>query len=408
MCEMRLRTLIFWTHLLAGLTAGAVILVMCATGVLLTYERQIYAWYDSGFRSQPTGVFLSIESLLVRAQDQAPTLRPSTIVLAAAPDAAVTIGDGGRTLLFDAYSGRLLGETRTQGVRQFFASVKAWHRWLAAEGDQRTVARAVTGWSNLAFAFIVASGVYLWFPRRWTWARVRAIVLFKGGLRGKARDFNWHNVIGSWSAAALFVVVVSALPMSFPWANDVVYRAVGDRAPAAGGREGGARDRGRGTARQTGPNANTRPDRRDESVAANAPSFDGLDRLFARATTHVAGWRTITLRLPASPGAPVAFAIDRGDGGQPQLRSTLTLARNSGDLVSYETFGSQSPGRRLRSIMRFAHTGEVFGIAGQTIAAVVTAGGAVLVYTGFALAVRRSVAWAGRRAPAPRVESTAA
>ena len=74
----------------------------------------------------------------------------------------------------------------------------------------------------------------------------------------------------------------------------------------------------------------------------------------------------------------------------------MTLAPN-GDLVSYESFASQTPARRLRSIMRFAHTGEVLGFAGQTVAGLATAGGTVLVYTGIALAFRRLGAWWSRR-----------
>jgi uncharacterized iron-regulated membrane protein len=102
------------------------------------------------------------------------------------------------------------------------------------------------------------------------------------------------------------------------------------------------------------------------------------------------------------------FAIDRGDGGQPHLRTTLTLARRTGDVVSEETFADLTLGRRIRNVMRFAHTGEVLGIPGQTIAGVVSAGGAVLVWTGFALAWRRFRAWLRRAAiSSPAVPRTA-
>ena len=70
------------------------------------------------------------------------------------------------------------------------------------------------------------------FPRRWSWKHLRPVVLFTRGARGKARDFNWHNVIGIWSAVPLFIVVLSAVPISFPWASDLVYRAVGEEPPA--------------------------------------------------------------------------------------------------------------------------------------------------------------------------------
>jgi uncharacterized iron-regulated membrane protein len=46
--------------------------------------------------------------------------------------------------------------------------------------------------------------------------------------------------------------------------------------------------------------------------------------------------------------------------------------------------------------MRFAHTGEVLGLPGQTVAGIVSAGGAVLVWTGLALAWRRCRSWMGR------------
>ena len=62
---------------------------------------------------------------------------------------------------------------------------------------------------------------------------------------------------------------------------------------------------------------------------------------------------------------------------------------STGDVVRWETFESQSLGRRLRSWSRFTHTGEAFGLLGQTIAGLVSAGGVVLVYTGLALAWRR-------------------
>ena len=63
-------------------------------------------------------------------------------------------------------------------------------------------------------------------------ARSAAVVWFRGGLRGKARDFNWHNVIGLWCAVPLFVVVLSGVVISYPWASDLVYRVAGEAPPA--------------------------------------------------------------------------------------------------------------------------------------------------------------------------------
>ncbi len=145
-------------------------------------------------------------------------------------------------------------------MRQFMSDMRAWHRWLAYEDEARLTARAVTGWSNVAFLFIVVSGLYLWFPRRWSWQHVRPVLMFTGGARGKARDFNWHNVIGVWCLVPLFIVVISAVPISFPWGNDLVYRAMGEEPPPRRG--GGPGEAGRGGARGRAGGAAARGPRR--------------------------------------------------------------------------------------------------------------------------------------------------
>ena len=397
---MKLRSLLFWPHLIAGVVSGAVILVMSVTGVLLTYERQLVEWSNRDYRSVPPAqgaARLPVEELLAGVVQSGAWDVASVSVGAEATD-PVVVSSGPRTVYVDAYSGRVLGAGR-QGVRQFMADMRAWHRWLAYEDEFRATARAVTGWSNVAFLFIVVSGLYLWFPRRWSWPHLRPVIFFARGARGKARDFNWHNVIGLWCVVPLFIVVISAVPISFPWGNDLVYRAMGEEPPPA--RRGGPGEAGRGDGR--GGRGRAGGPQRDGGEAAGASvrlaGATGLNRLLARAVQQERDWQTINVRIPDSSRGPVAFAIDRGNGGQPQLRSTLTLDR-AGAVVTYETFASQTPGRQMRSIMRFAHTGEVLGLTGQTIAGLATAGSVVLVWTGIALALRRVRAWLGRRARA--------
>jgi uncharacterized iron-regulated membrane protein len=392
---MKLRTLLFWPHLIAGVVAGAVILVMSVTGVLLTYERQLNEWSNSDYRSVPPSAGarrMPVEDVLAAFVQTGRGEAASVVVGSDATD-PVIVSSGQRTFYHDAYTGRFLGEGR-QGMRQFMSDMRAWHRWLAYEGESRVTARAVTGWANVAFLFIVVSGLYLWFPRRWSWQRLRPVVLFTRGARGKARDFNWHNVIGAWCLVPLFIVVISAVPISFPWGNDLVYRAMGEEPPARRG--GGPGEQGRGARGNGAPRERAGTQRDGGGARQPLAGAAGLDGLLTRAAQQEPEWQSINVRIPESPRAPLAFAIDRGDGGQPQLRSTLTLDR-AGTVVTYENFSSQSPARRLRSVMRFAHTGEVLGLPGQTIAGIATAGSVVLVWTGIALALRRGRSWLSRR-----------
>jgi uncharacterized iron-regulated membrane protein len=371
---MKIRPLIFWPHLLAGIAAGAIVLIMSLTGVLLAYEKQMIAWADARTPIESAGrERLSPEALLARVTEQTGSA-PASLVLASA-ERPVLAAAGSTTLLVDPYSGVVLGESAPR-LRKFFRSVTDWHRWLAMSGDSRATGKWLTGWANALFLFLVLSGMYLWIPRVWSWRHVRPLIWFRRTETGKARDFNWHHAIGIWTAIPLALVVASAMPISFPWANALVYRVVGEAPPAPA-------PRAAAPAGQTAPNNNS------------TTAVTGLDTAAAIAVRQVDDWRTITARIPTSTSAPFVFTIDRGTAGQPQYRGTLTVPRDG--QVRWEPFDSLTPGRRLRSVSRFLHTGEVFGTPGQTIAAIASFGAVFLVWTGTALAVRRSWASVRRR-----------
>ena len=128
-----------------------------------------------------------------------------------------------------------------------------------------------------------------------------------------------------------------------------------------------------------------------------------MNALWARAEQFDPNWRTISVRLPNQPTAPVTFTIDTGDAGQPQYRTQMTLDGRSGEVVRTEGYSGYTRGRQWRTFLRFAHTGEFYGIVGQTIAGLVTLGSTVLVYTGLALSLRRLLRWwrAPKMAPVP-------
>lgn len=379
----KLRKIIFWCHLPVGVIAGIVILNMCVTGVLLTYEKQITSWADTrGYRSAPATaetLRLPVETLLTKAREARGT-NPTAVTLKSDPSAPAEVGFGRETTLFvNPYTGIVLGEG-SQKVRNFFRGVTEWHRWLGAKGDNRNVARAITGACNLGFLFLVTSGFYLWWPRNWNLKALRNVTWFRRGLPSRARDFNWHNTIGFWSAVPLFIIVLSAVVISYTWAGNLVYRVVGETPPPT---------------RANQPS--TPPQTQEQS-----PTLSNLNSSWERAERQVSDWRSLTLQLPASASAPFTFNIDRGNGGQPQKRAQLVLDRTTGEVVRWEPFSSYTRGRQLRSILRFAHTGEVVGVVGQTIAGLVSTGGAFLVFTGLALAIRRFLAWIARRSRSAR------
>lgn len=388
---MQVRKILFWLHLAAGCIAGAIILLMSVTGVLLTYERQIVTWSAQGhLRADPPpgAQRLPVQNIVDAARRQRPDLPGSSVVtLRSDPREPAEIRIGREAVLYvDTYTGTVT-DGSSAGTRSFFQKMMAWHRWLGVEGEGRATARAITGACNLAFLLLIVTGAYLWWPRSWSWQSVRPTLVFRSRLSGKARDFNWHNVFGVWALVPLFFVVLTALPMSYPWANDLLYRITGSEPPPPPGEAKGAPKGER--------KAPTNP-------VASAPARESagdtdINALWARAANQAPDWKSISANAALPAGQPAVFTIDTGSGRQPQKRSTLTLDPATGALVRFATFADENAGRRLRMWSRFVHTGEYYGVAGQTVAGLASVAGVMLVWTGISLALRRLGAWNTRR-----------
>ena len=373
------RTVLFWIHLAVGAAAGIVVLIMSITGVALTYEKQLIEWADRTAWTAPSpgGSHLAPETLIAAASEARPDKSVVGLTLRADAAAPATVTfDGNSALLMDPYTATIIGEPPS-GLRSFFRTMTVWHRYIALEGASRATGKAITGAANLGFLFLVVSGLYLWFPRVWTWIQFRNVLWFRAGLSAKARDFNWHNAIGFWSCVPLAIIVAGVVPISYGWGNTLVYRMVGDTPPPAAA-----------PARAAQPGGEQTP---------QTHVMHGLNASWSTAIAEVPAWRTITTRLATTEKAPIVLTVDEGYGGQPQMRRTLSFERASGEVVKNEGFEHLSAGRRVRSWLRFAHTGEFYGLTGQTVAGLASLGGVFLVYTGIALATRRLLAWIKRR-----------
>src|ERR1044072_9285378 len=132
-------------------------------------------------------------------------------------------------------------------------------------------------------------------------------------------------------------------------------------------------------------------------ATGSQPPLDRLDPLWSQAQAKAPDWTAISLAVPRDGKSPIAFTIDRGTGGQPQLRGQLSFDPTTGAATKWEDFGSGATGRKARTFLRFAHTGEIGGIAGQTIAGLVSLATTVLAVTGLLLSYRRFRSWLNRR-----------
>ena len=407
---MKLRRVVFWCHLTVGVLAGLVILIMSVTGVALAYERQLLEWVASRHAvSRPTADarWLPFDTLMVRAREVAGTTRITTLTVSADSTVPLAVGlENRQTLFSDPYTGRIIGND--SAMRAILLELQHFHRSLGIGSTLRSkVGTAITGACNTAFLFMVLSGIYLWWPRRWSARMLRRIIFVDARARGRARDWNWHHVAGFWCALVLAVIVVSGMFMSYRWPTAVVSRMVGSepRPDASGpgdGRTPGhdARAGAEGQRRQGAPTPLL-----VASGQAAAHDRASSDTLWSRVFTRADGWHSIQMRLPPDPGGPVSFIVTTTPNRRPDRRLTLVLDAATGALLETQSYATTERARRIRSWMRPLHTGEAGGVVGQTVAAIASAGAVVHVWTGLSLALRRL---RSRRARATRRDTESA
>jgi uncharacterized iron-regulated membrane protein len=215
---------------------------------------------------------------------------------------------------------------------------------------------------------LIVLGIVLWVPRKWSKNIWRASFWFRSALGAKARDWNWHNVLGIWCALPLLVIALTGVVMSFDWANALLFRLSGSTPAVRGNQRRGGSPRA--------------------PLGEKAPELD-YGRLLAVLKAQNPAWRTIALNIGQTAHGPVAAVVDNGTGGQPQHRIQYLLNRDTAAVLKATYFADGSVGQQLRAFVRFGHTGEYYGIAGQFIAGLVSLAACVLVYTGLSLFIRR-------------------
>ena len=310
---------------------------------------------------------LSASEIIEKVGRQNPNTKPSGITFQNDKTSAAIVSLGREGQFFvNPYTGEITGEG-AKGWRGVFRVIEDAHRWLALSGDGRTVGKSLNDAANLLFLFLAISGLYIWFPRNLSWRSFKSVLWFRRGLKGKARNFNWHNTIGFWTSLVLIILTLTGAIISYQWAGNLLYTLTGNEVP------------------QQQP----RPPNQTEKTEFVLP--ENLDEMFAKAENQTA-WKTISLRLPVTNDSAV-FTIDEGIYWNKFGRSTLTIDAKTLEVSKWESYGEQNSARQLRSWARFTHTGETFGFLGQFIAFLACIGGAFLVWTGISLALRRFQNW---------------
>lgn len=371
-----LRQFIFWSHLITGISAGIVIFIMSATGVLLTYEKQILEWDEArnGEYLKVDQQPLSTDEILNVVRQIHPEEHHFYIRQVQQKGRAVPVWAGPKRYLISSYSGEVLQDGQSWLARSFEWTT-GLHRWLALKKEQQGIAKTITAYSNLFFIFLIISGAYLWLPRLFRWPSLKPKIFFKKKFKtSHARNFNWHHVFGFWALIPLIAITITATIFHFTWANNAIYGFFNEEP--------------------------YKPEKKPELLTLT-DGKQSYDSLFSAAKQHAIkngaeDWHSMWLELGDEVGV-IRFYIDKSIGHEPSAAYSLFLDTETADVIKVQRYSDWTPGGRAWTVARYIHTGEHFGIIGQTIAGFASLAGCFLVYSGFLLSWRRFLSFKARR-----------
>ncbi|MFT3813691.1 MAG: sulfite reductase flavoprotein subunit alpha [Acidovorax sp.] len=336
-----LRNALFQIHWFIGIVAGTVLMLIGLTGAILTFEEELLDLLNPGVRTlapqQAQRPALAPPQLL-QALPQVPGQTLSMLTLRSDPRSTVRIlRMEGATRLPTEYADPATGATLGVATGQeFFATVQRLHRFLLMPRDP---GKTVTGTMTVGLVLLLASGIYLRWPRRA--ASARAWLTFNPRLKGRPFLWSLHAVVATWMLPAWIILSATGIY----WAFDPVRKTV---------------DGWAGVQRPPRPQGQAAP------KAQTPQPLPDIGKAWQAFSAQVPDWKQVRLRLPAREGDPLEVTWLAPDAEHSQQTSQMQIALD-GEVRRDRRYADRTTAQRALAAVYPLHIGEFFGLPGRII-----------------------------------------
>lgn len=364
---MSVITVVRRLHRWAGLVAGAVIAIVSFSGAVLVYGGEIERalepelWSLSGGSEAP----LPVSAWLGIMAERYPERSVRSLRFESDPRRPVTVEMGPDLRIFlHPRSGEIIAER--DPARTFYAVMEALHQGLLAGEIGNTIVAVCT----VLLLIVIPLGLWLWWPRnRFKLGSSFWIDLRRGWKRAV---YDLHNVLGFYSALALFLLAATGIMMAYPGLTRNLGRVVFPQAGEPG--EAGETD--------ASTNAAGQGDEARAARGAASPAGSVVDAAVAHAEAGYPGAWSTTIRFPPPRGGPLRILkAMSAPSGSPELH-TFTYEANTGDFLTLTRHSDASMARKASRLVGGIHLGTVYGWPTRLIAFLVSLIAGMLPITG--------------------------
>lgn len=332
-----LKNIIYQIHLWAGLLAGITIFLICLSGTILTFEKEIHSFFNpkETSRIDPQALRIPLEQMIDSLKDRGEVQRithqgdeqPVIINVKTSPD-----DRRGKNFILHPTTGEVLNDPQAKpGLMFFFFRL---HRWLLAGPE--TWGATTVGVSTIIFGLLLLSGLYLWWPK----SRTQLKNVLKINIKNKKRMlYDLHNTLGFYSLIPLMIMTLTGLCWSFGWYRDGLSQILGSQVFG---------------------------ERRIESVQIIPLEKKlELEELILAVNTHLPYPGTVSIQLERNP--EMAYIVRKTPNSGLQSTDILFMNPYDKEIVQERLFKDRSLGSQINSLIRHLHTGEFFGLISKII-----------------------------------------
>lgn len=375
-----MRKLFAKIHLWLSIPFGIIIAIVCLTGAILVFETEILeiCYPSRYFVKEVKGEPLPPAALLNAARQQLPdSVKINGLRVMQDPKRTYQVVLPGKkaAAFINPYTAEITGIDDGQG---FFMQMMRLHRWLLdtyKRDGSFALGKAVVGYSTLVLAFILISGLVIWYPRNKKALKNRLKIKTKAGWYRFFYDL--HVSGGFYATLLLLVLTLTGLTWSFGWYRDAFYTVFGvetaqtqghTQAPASSDLKGKSGERGT----------------RERGSKEKVTNYVQWATVLADLQNRYPRYNSITIQDGSATVSAAQYGNTRGS-------DRYTFDPANGEITDVQLYKDLPNSGKIRGWIYSVHVGSWGGLTTRILSCLVSFLGAVFAITGYYFWIKKKI-----------------
>ncbi|WP_323594001.1 PepSY-associated TM helix domain-containing protein [Aliarcobacter butzleri] len=394
----------FKIHWILGVVAGVFLLLIGVSGAILSFQKEITKFInqDSFYITVPENkARLSTTELLNNFQTKFPEAKISGITFSSDVESSSIISveskdknaRGGKRYYVNPYDGEILPDVKGN---EFFTFIRMFHRWFALEGDLRAIGKQVVAISTICLIILSITGLIIYWPR----VKRSFFKSFTFSFKHNGRAFlsTMHSAVGMWVLIFYLLASLTGLYWSYDWYRAMLYNIAGVEQPVRKMPQPNQQNAQKMQAEKSQNNTaqkeqKTQIDRvqNSENQVKEMPkaNFEDYEKAVLLFNNFVQ--RAYTNASVTFPQKGTVYKFTYLDENATHFReiNSLEVDISTQKMVKHDRFENLGLNEQLLKSIFPLHSGEYFGIIGQTLMFIACLLMILFTVTGYMLFINR-------------------